>query len=151
MKKGLRKTLVLILVFIAAAAAVFFITRGEEEEETIYDGMTEASLPVVYTLYNGEEINRLYGYTESMKEEYMRENMTPLDYDGQMSISVDCYKNIFLGLKYEVRDADSGRLIDATYGRRTRAVLMMDSDHVILSAIQPETVAGRLSGGEEDV
>ena len=38
---------------------------------------------------------------------------------------------------------DKGTLIDATYGRRTRAVLIMDSDHVVLSAIQPETVAGR--------
>lgn len=39
---------------------------------------------------------------------------------------------------------DKGVLIDATYGRRTRAVLIADSDHVILSAVQPETVAGRL-------
>jgi extracellular matrix regulatory protein A len=39
---------------------------------------------------------------------------------------------------------DSGRLIDATYGRRTRAVIIMDSEHVILSAVQPETVANRL-------
>ncbi|MBQ3094191.1 MAG: DUF370 domain-containing protein [Clostridia bacterium] len=52
-------------------------------------------------------------------------------------------------IKRIIQDAkDSGRLIDATYGRRTRAVLMMDSDHVILSAIQPETVAGRAA--EED-
>ena len=41
---------------------------------------------------------------------------------------------------------DRGELIDATYGRRTRAVLIMDSGHVILSAIQPETIAGRMSG-----
>ena len=39
---------------------------------------------------------------------------------------------------------ESGRLIDATCGRRTRAVVITDSDHVILSAIQPETVANRL-------
>lgn len=39
---------------------------------------------------------------------------------------------------------DKGVLIDATYGRRTRAVLITDSDHVILSAIQPETVANRI-------
>jgi regulator of extracellular matrix RemA (YlzA/DUF370 family) len=39
---------------------------------------------------------------------------------------------------------DGGRLIDATYGRRTRAVIIMDSEHVILSAVQPETVANRL-------
>jgi len=41
---------------------------------------------------------------------------------------------------------DSGTLIDATYGRKTRAVLIMDSSHIILSALQPETVAARLSG-----
>ena len=40
---------------------------------------------------------------------------------------------------------DRGVCIDATYGRRTRAVIVTDSGHVILSAIQPETVANRLS------
>ena len=37
------------------------------------------------------------------------------------------------------------RVLDATQGRRTRAVIQTDSDHLILSAIQPETIAGRLS------
>lgn len=44
---------------------------------------------------------------------------------------------------------EKGLLIDATYGRRTRAVIIMDSDHIILSAVQPETVAGRLDDEEE--
>lgn len=44
---------------------------------------------------------------------------------------------------------EHGQLIDATYGRRTRAVIIMDSGHVILSAIQPETVAGRMTGKAE--
>ena len=51
----------------------------------------------------------------------------------------------------EARDA--GRLIDATLGRRTKAVLVMDSGHVVLAAIQPPAVAGRLTGqdvSEED-
>ncbi|HBI74018.1 MAG TPA: hypothetical protein DDY59_12645 [Lachnospiraceae bacterium] len=39
---------------------------------------------------------------------------------------------------------ERGSLIDATYGRRTRAVIIMDSGHVVLSALQPETVAHRL-------
>ncbi len=43
---------------------------------------------------------------------------------------------------------DRGMLIDATYGRRTRAVIIADSDHVILSAVQPETVAHRLASKE---
>jgi len=42
----------------------------------------------------------------------------------------------------EARDANV--LVDATYGRKTRAVIIVDSGHIILSAIQPETVAGRL-------
>ena len=54
-------------------------------------------------------------------------------------------------IKRIVQDArDSGRLIDATYGRRTRAGLITDSDHVILSAVQPETVANRLTDTAED-
>ena len=44
---------------------------------------------------------------------------------------------------------DRSMLIDATYGRRTRAVIITDSDHVILSAVQPETVAHRLTTKEE--
>ena len=48
-------------------------------------------------------------------------------------------------VKRLVQDArEGGRLIDATYGRRTRAVIVMDSGHVVLSPVQPETVANRL-------
>jgi extracellular matrix regulatory protein A len=46
---------------------------------------------------------------------------------------------------------DKGMLIDATYGRRTRAVIITDSDHVILSAVQPETVAHRLNFKETPI
>ncbi len=48
----------------------------------------------------------------------------------------------------EARDA--GRLIDATYGRRTRAVIIMDSNHVVLSPVQPETVAHRAVGKDAE-
>ncbi len=54
-------------------------------------------------------------------------------------------------IKRIVQEArERGMLIDATYGRRTRAVIVADSDHVILSAILPETVAGRIEKGEND-
>lgn len=53
-------------------------------------------------------------------------------------------------IKRIIQDArESGSLIDATYGRRTRAVIVMDSGHVILSAIQPETVANRFVQNDE--
>ena len=55
-------------------------------------------------------------------------------------------------IKRIMREADDkGLLINATYGRRTRAVIITDSDHVILSSIQPETVANRLAEKEDDM
>lgn len=44
---------------------------------------------------------------------------------------------------------DRGLLIDATYGRKTRAVIVTDSEHIILTAIQPETIANRLGPKDE--
>ena len=54
-------------------------------------------------------------------------------------------------IKRIIQDSkERGTLIDATYGRRTRAVLITDSDHVILSAVQPETVANRMSDESQE-
>jgi len=50
--------------------------------------------------------------------------------------------------------AKRGKLVDSTQGRRTRSILVMDDDHIILSAINPETIAARFEkgdlGGDED-
>ena len=55
-------------------------------------------------------------------------------------------------IKRLIQDAkDQGRVIDVTCGRKTRAVVITDSEHVILSAIQPETVAGRLGSGADKI
>ncbi|MBQ7376900.1 MAG: DUF370 domain-containing protein [Clostridia bacterium] len=55
-------------------------------------------------------------------------------------------------IKRLVQDAkDSGRAIDVTCGRRTRAVIVTDSDHVILSAIQTETISNRLDDSADGV
>ena len=49
-------------------------------------------------------------------------------------------------VKRLIQDArEKGSLVDATHGRRTRAVIVTDSGHIILSAIQPETIAGRMA------
>ncbi len=54
-------------------------------------------------------------------------------------------------IKRLIQDAkDAGRVIDCTCGRRTRSVIVTDSDHVVLSAIQPETIANRISGDNQD-
>ena len=46
--------------------------------------------------------------------------------------------------------AERGKLVDVTEGRRTRAIVLLDSDHVVLSAINPETLAARLAGGDAE-
>ena len=59
-------------------------------------------------------------------------------------------------MKRLIQDArEAGRVVDVTCGRRTRSVILTDSDHVILSAIQAETISNRLNGetaddGDED-
>ncbi len=54
-------------------------------------------------------------------------------------------------IKRIIQDArDQGILVDASYGRRTRSVIVMDSGHVILSAIQPETIANRFVQSDEE-
>ncbi len=51
-------------------------------------------------------------------------------------------------IKRMVQEArERGQLVDATYGRRTQAVLILDNDHLVLSALSPETISGRV---EED-
>ena len=53
-------------------------------------------------------------------------------------------------IKRLIQDAkDDGRILDASCGRKTRSVIITDSDHVILSAIQSETIAHRLAGHED--
>ena len=53
-------------------------------------------------------------------------------------------------IKRVIQDAkDKGRVIDATYGRRTRAVIITDSDHIILCTVQPETMAHRCNIKDE--
>ena len=54
-------------------------------------------------------------------------------------------------IKRIVQEAkDDGTAIDATYGRKTRALIIMDSGHIVLSSIQPQTVAARLGKEEDD-
>ena len=45
--------------------------------------------------------------------------------------------------------SDRNKLVDATQGRRTRSIIVTDSDHIILSAINPETIASRLAPGDD--
>ena len=54
-------------------------------------------------------------------------------------------------IKRMIQEArDRGMLIDASYGRKTKSVILMDTDHVILSALTPETLTARMTGQQEE-
>ena len=54
-------------------------------------------------------------------------------------------------IKRMVQEArERGQLVDATYGRRTQAVLILDNDHLVLSALTPEAVSARASGADKE-
>ena len=54
-------------------------------------------------------------------------------------------------VKRIIKDAEErGKLVNATFGRRTRAVIVTDSDHIVLSALQPETISERIQKEEEE-
>ena len=54
-------------------------------------------------------------------------------------------------VKRIIKDAEErGKLVNATFGRRTRAVIVTDSDHIVLSALQPETISAKLIQEEEE-
>ncbi len=67
---------------------------------------------------------------------------------GRIVAIVSCNSAPLKRLKDEAKK--QGRLIDATEGRRTRAIIVTDSNHVILSALQPETLTQRLAGGSDE-
>jgi regulator of extracellular matrix RemA (YlzA/DUF370 family) len=67
---------------------------------------------------------------------------------GRIIAIVSPESNPIKRIVHEARE--KGMVIDATYGRRTRAVVITDSEHVILSAVQPETIAGRLDVKEDE-
>ena len=120
---------------------------------------------VIYTMKPGKREEFLAGVTASGAQAAVRGEEGCLQYD--YFTSVDNPDKLLLLEKWTTREAqkvhmgqphmaliqeakDRGMLIDASFGRRTRSVVIMDTDHVILSAIQPEVLAGRAGSRVEE-
>ncbi len=109
MKSRLIKALVLILVFVGVVAAVLII-NGDDEKQKTYAEWNEATLPVLYMNFEGERINRLYGYTIDMDMTYMRDTITPVASDRNMTLTVDTYESSIKDISYEVWSLDGEKL-----------------------------------------
>lgn len=112
MKKTLIKSVIVCLTFIIAAMITSNIINLDSTDMTTEMG--QASLPVVSIIYNGTEINRMYGYTKKMELPYMRDGITPLMAGRKMHINIDTYGSGMTEMKFEVRTVDDSRLIEDT-------------------------------------
>ncbi|MDR2888980.1 MAG: hypothetical protein LBV33_03960, partial [Lachnospiraceae bacterium] len=76
MKKTLLKSLILIGVFIVALYLVSSLMNQGNSDMTAQMG--SATYPLIYIMANGQPINELHGYAETMESNYLRESLTPL-------------------------------------------------------------------------
>lgn len=112
MKKGLIKTGVLLMVF--CVSLVVFSTIANQKNMDLTMHLEEATLPVVYAYHQNEKINQLFGYTEEMEAQYMRDTITPLEENLLLPIEIDTYGAEVSSISYEVRSMDTERLIEQT-------------------------------------
>lgn len=109
MKSKLVKIIVLAVIF-AAVVAVAVVFNKDEEQEQVYAEWSDASLPVVNMNFEGERVNCLHGYTLEMEKSYMRDSITPISSDRNISMTIDTYGSKISGISYQVWSPDSEKL-----------------------------------------
>lgn len=112
MKKIFRRIVLLFLLFAAVAAGVFWRLNRTEQIDMI--NMESATLPVIYMMAGKERINCLHGYKETMDAASMRDTITPLEENRNLTVQVDTYGNHITSISYEIRSLDQTRLIERT-------------------------------------
>ena len=110
MRKGLIKTVVLVVAAIATIAVMGLLDHHSGFDLT--SEMAPATLPVVYLQRDNVKINELYGYSSEMDGTAMRDTITPLQEGLTLPVVVKTYENQIEGLSYEVRSMDMQRLIE---------------------------------------
>lgn len=115
MKKGIIKSLVLIMVF--CVGIIVFGQMTNHTNEDLTTEMADATLPVI-SLYmksaqesGWQEINELHGYTMEMEAVYMRDSITPVNKERILPIEIQTYDAEIEGISYEIRSMNMDRLI----------------------------------------
>lgn len=109
MNKGLRKFLILLIIFVAALFGFSRFTNHETKDLTA--DMKDATLPVVYFVQNDSRVNELHGYAQEMRAVSMRDTITPVSRENGLSIQVDTYKKKIDSISFEIRSLDTERLV----------------------------------------
>lgn len=109
-QKAVLKFFVFLLVFVIAFMLSSIIMNQGNTDMT--SEMEEASQPVVYMIQDGYTINTLYGYTQDMELEYIRDEITPITSDRKISFQIEEELGEIKSISYEVRDIMGERLIE---------------------------------------
>ena len=110
MKKGLIKGTVCVVTFLISLFVISAIMNRGNTDMTME--MSEASYPLVYINYEGQHINCLHGYANEMDVSFMRDTITPLGEDRNISLYLEKFGNTITSLSFEVRSTDGERLIE---------------------------------------
>lgn len=148
MKSILAKITILLAVFIAVSGGYLYVNYERDEEEDILMG--EARIPVITTMVEGKEVNKLHGYTQDMDAMYMRDDLILIPENHKLNLNIKKYKAGILAISYEVRDMSKSRLIENTKvdkweadGKNVKAVLdinnMIDKDTEYLLIVKLTT------------
>ena len=156
MKKIIRTAGILTLVFAASVAVYFFAARKNmQKEEAVYSSMNAPEFPVVYTEFDGKDINALHGYIQNMGNQAAGDTISVLPEDRKLAIRVKEYGNGIAGLSYEVRNLSMDRLIEKTEvedwqaeGEDIRAVLPIQN---LLTQNETYLLDITISTGEKDI
>lgn len=108
MVKIIYKSVVLILVFISS---IFFFGRGMEtdmSEEATEVSIAEETYPYIQIQTQGKVVNTLFGYSSSLKENTIRESVTPIDHEKKISLLVGGEKSRLVNLECHVYDKETG-------------------------------------------
>ncbi|MBQ9911080.1 MAG: hypothetical protein IJM50_06255 [Lachnospiraceae bacterium] len=112
-QRPVTKYLLFALLFVVTvAAALFFALEHKKASEENYSRMAEASIPLVYVNYNGNDSTALHGYVSQMSVPSMRDVIVPLDSDKTLGVTVLPYRNKVKNLSYEIRSLDGKEFMD---------------------------------------
>lgn len=112
MKRGIIKAIVCVISFVLSILIISSVMNRGNSDITME--MSEASYPLVYVNYEGEHINCLHGYAQEMDVSFMRDTITPLGENRELSLYIDTFNTSITSIDYEVRSTDGTRLIEST-------------------------------------
>lgn len=110
MKKILKKTVVLLFVFIIGVAGSSFLLNSETTDDR--SDMNDASLPEVMIDFGGSCANRMYGYAQQMQTDFVRDSVTPLDTAKKLTFVINPYDTKVNSLSYEIRTSDGSKVLE---------------------------------------